>query len=73
MKKLNTNQCMNINGGLNKKQKNCLKSLGFSVGNGIITGATSSAIATLGVGTLGGAIIGLNAGLVAGAVGCAKG
>lgn len=73
MKKLNTSQCININGGLNKRQKSCLSSLGFNVGSGVITGATSSAIATLGVGTFGGAIIGLNAGLVAGAVGCAKG
>lgn len=72
MKKLSTNQCVNINGGLNKKQISCLKSLGFQVGKGVITGATSGAIAGLGVGAFGGSIIGLNAGLVAGSVGCAK-
>ena len=73
MNKLNTSQCLNINGGLNKKQKSCLKELGINVANGVITGASSSAIATLGIGAFGGGIIGLNAGLVAGAFGCAKG
>ncbi|MGX0825703.1 hypothetical protein ACUXOM_002220 [Staphylococcus epidermidis] len=70
MRKLNEKEVSNINGG--KSVKQCLTELGFTVAGDAVTGATGSALASLGVGALGGAVIGANVGLVAGAVGCAQ-
>ncbi|MBO1577810.1 hypothetical protein [Staphylococcus epidermidis] len=72
MKKLNVEQCKEIQGGLNKKQKSCLKNLGIQTSKGVIKGVAPGSIAAGALGAGAGAIIGANAGLIAGSFKCAK-